>query len=50
MPNPPPPPPPSHQVSTEHEEADEVDVGQVATAGELFPRLSVRFWVTASAR
>lgn len=38
----------THQVSTEHEEADEVDVGQVAPAGELFTRLSVGFWVTAS--
>lgn len=40
----------AHQVSTEHEEADEVDVGQVATTGELFARLSVGFWVTASTR
>ena len=38
----------AHQVSTEHEEADEVDVGQVAAAAELFTRLSVGFWVTAS--
>lgn len=39
----------AHQVSTEHEEADEVDVGQVAAAAELFTRLSVGFRVTASA-
>lgn len=38
----------THQVSAEHEEADEVDVGQVATTGELFAGLSVGFWVTAS--
>lgn len=40
----------THQVCAEHEEADEVDVGQVAPAAELFSGLSVRFWVTASAR
>lgn len=40
----------AYQVSTEHEEADEVKVGQVATTGELFTRLNVGFWVTASAR
>lgn len=39
----------THQVCAEHEEADEVDVGQVAPAAELFSGLSVRFWVTASA-
>ena len=39
----------AHQVSTEHEEADEVDVGQVAAAGELFPGLGVGLWVTAPA-
>lgn len=40
----------THQVCAEHEEADEVDVGQVAPAAELFSGLSVRFWVAASAR
>lgn len=39
----------AYQVSTKHEEADEVDVGQVATTSELFTRLNVGFWVTASA-
>ena len=42
------PPPPTHQVCAEHEEADEVDVGQVAAAAELLPRLRVRVGVTAS--
>lgn len=39
-----------HQVGTEHEEADEVEVGQVAPTAELLPRLDVGLWVTASAR
>jgi len=39
---------PAHQVSTEHEEADEVDVGQVAAAAELFAGLGVGFRVAAS--
>lgn len=38
----------AHQVRAEHEEADEVDVRQVATAGELLAGLGVRFWITAS--
>lgn len=31
----------THQVGAEHEEADEVDVGQVAAAAKLFSGLSV---------
>lgn len=39
----------SHQVSTEHEEADKVDVGQVTAAAVLFSGLRVGLGVTASA-
>lgn len=38
----------SHQESAEHEEADEVDVGQVAAAHALLPGLKVGLRVTAS--
>lgn len=38
-----------HQVGAEHEEADEVDVGQVAAAAELFARLGVGLRVAAAA-
>lgn len=38
----------SHQVGTQHEEADEVQVGQVAAAGVLLAGLNVGFRVTAS--
>lgn len=39
----------AHQVGAEHEEADEVKVGQVTAAGELFAGLNISLWVTASA-
>lgn len=38
----------THQVGTQHEEADEVQVGQVAAAGVLLPGLNVGFRVAAS--
>lgn len=39
----------THQVGTEHEEADEVNVGQIASTCELLSWLDFRFRVTASA-
>ena len=41
--------PEAHQEGAEHEEADEVDDGEVAAAGELLTGLCVRFGVAALA-
>lgn len=37
----------SDQESTQHEEADEIDDGEVAATAELFPWFVVRLWVAA---
>lgn len=36
----------SHQEGTEHEEADEIGDGKIATTGKLFTRAEVRLRIT----